>query len=319
MCYFQEPMANEEVPIQPFTLRQLQYIVAVADTLSFSRASERCRVAQPSLSTQVAQIEDALGLRLFERDRRRVLVTVAGAAFIDRARALLVAAGDMEGAARRATNPLSGTLRLGVIPTVAAYALPRITPLVRARHPGLTLFWTEDRTSSLWVMLEAVLVALEADLGPVDHETVATDPFLLATPVDDPLGMLPGPARLEDLQDREVMLLDDGHCLRDQILSFCSRSGLREQPFRATSLTTLAQMVAAGAGVTLIPAMAAPTEAARAQLAIRRFASPEPTRTLVLAWRRGAPVGEALVLLAHTMREALAQETDPSQDRHGKQ
>lgn len=310
-------MANEEVPIHPFTLRQLQYIVAVADALSFSKASERCRVAQPSLSAQVAQVEDALGIRLFERDRRRVLVTVPGAAFIERARALLTSADDLEAAARRAKDPLSGTLRLGVIPTVAAYALPRITPVVRARHPDLTILWTEDRTSSLRTMLEsgrleAVLLALEADLGPVDHEPVATDRFLLATPPGDPLGAMPGPARLEDLQDREVLLLDDGHCLRDQILSFCSRTGLREQAFRATSLTTLAQMVAAGAGITLLPELAAPTEAARASLALRRLAGPEPVRTLVLAWRRRAPLGDALGVLARTMREALSQDAPPS-------
>ncbi|MBM3259761.1 MAG: LysR family transcriptional regulator [Candidatus Sericytochromatia bacterium] len=310
-------MANEEVPIHPFTLRQLQYIVAVADALSFSKASERCRVAQPSLSAQVAQVEDALGIRLFERDRRRVLVTVPGAVFVERARALLTSAGDLEAAARRATDPLSGTLRLGVIPTVAAYALPRITPVVRARHQDLTILWTEDRTSSLRTMLEsgrleAALLALEADLGPVDHEPVATDRFLLATPPGDPLGAMPGPARLEDLQDREVLLLDDGHCLREQILSFCSRTSLREQAYRATSLTTLAQMVAAGAGITLLPELAAPTEAARASLALRRLAAPEPVRTLVLAWRRGAPLGDALGVLARTMHEALSQDAPPS-------
>lgn len=305
----------KEVPIHPFTLRQLQYVVAVADTLSFSKASDHCRVAQPSLSSQIAQVEAALGMRLFERDRRRVLITVAGADFVERARTLLTAADDLVGAARRSADPLSGTLRLGVIPTVAAYALPRITPLIRARHPSLTILWTEDRTSSLRQNLEAgrlegVLWALEADLGPVDHATVATDPFLLATAAGDPLGQHSGPARLEDLQERDVLLLDDGHCLRDQILSFCARSGLREQAFRATSLATLVQMVASGTGVTLLPELAVATEGSRAELAIRRFVAPEPSRTLVLSWRRRAPIADALALLAGEMREALGLPED---------
>ncbi|MEB3298821.1 MAG: LysR substrate-binding domain-containing protein [Candidatus Sericytochromatia bacterium] len=303
-------MAIDEIPHHPFTLRQLQYIVAVADELSFSKAAERCRVAQPSLSTQVAQVEDALGLQLFERDRRRVLVTLAGEEFIERARSLLTEADDLVDTARRAADPFSGTLRLGVIPTVAAYALPHLTPHLRARLPGLTILWTEDRTSALRTRLEAgqldaAFWALEADLGAVEHVVVAIDPFVLATSATDPLGAEVGPLPLEALQDRDVLLLDDGHCLREQAISHCARAGARERAFRATSLPTLCQMVAAGAGVTLLPALAAAIEGGRSALRLRPLTDPVPSRTLILAWRRRAPMARALAQLAGHMREGL--------------
>ncbi|MGC3996506.1 MAG: LysR substrate-binding domain-containing protein [Anaeromyxobacter sp.] len=292
----------------PFTLRQLQYAVAVADTLSFRRAAERCRVSQPSLSTQLAQLEDALGVRLFERDRRRVLVTAAGAGLLDAARRVLVGADDLVETARRAGDPLSGTLRVGVIPTISPYLLPPASPAIRAAYPRLKLVWLEDKTEVLVARLragalDAALLALEADLGEVDHEEIARDPFVLAAPRGHPLAERSGPATPAELRGADVLLLDDGHCLRAQALEVCSKARAHELAFRATSLPTLVQMVASGAGVTLLPRLALPAEG-RKELKLRPFAPPAPHRTLALVWRRHAPLGPALRRLAGTIREA---------------
>lgn len=293
----------------PFSLRQLQYALAVAETLSFRRAAERCHVAQPSLSTQVAALEQALGVRLFERNRRRVLVTPAGEALLERARGVIGAADALLEGARGAGDPLSGALRIGVIPTVSPYLLPAASPVVRAAYPRLRLEWLEEKTSVLVSRLrsgalDGALLAMEADLGEVEHEVVAVDPFVLASPRGHPLGTAPGPARVPDLRGSDVLLLDEGHCLRAQALEVCTRGRAREREFRATSLPTLVQMVASGAGVTLLPLLSVPTEARRDELALRDFAAPTPHRTLALVWRPGAPVGPALRRLAATLREA---------------
>jgi LysR family transcriptional regulator, hydrogen peroxide-inducible genes activator len=303
----------------PLTLRQLQYAVAVADARSFRRAAELCHVSQPSLSAQLAQLEDALGARLFERERRPVLLTPAGAQLIDRARALLIAADDLVGAARQLTDPLAGSLRVGVIPTISPYLLPEIVPTLRRVHPDLTALWVEDKTEVLVAdlaagKLDAALLALEADLGALEHQVIAKDPFVLATPAGHPLGEAKGRAKLAELGGATVLLLDDGHCLRDQALSYCSRVRAHEADFRATSLSTLAQMVSAGAGVTLLPRLALPTENARGKLAVRRFTEPAPHRTLALAWRKGSPLGPALRRLATTIRDAYAK-SEPRLER----
>src|SRR5881396_2795399 len=169
-----------------FTLRQLQYVVAVAEMMSFRRAAERCNVSQPSLSAQVAEIEAALGVPLFERDRRGVLVTVAGQEIISRARRVLLEADDFIEAAHRFVDPLAGTLRIGVIPTIGPYLLPRIVPALRKAYPRLMFVWIEDKTAVLVRAvahgdLDAALLALEADLGDLEHDVVAVDPFVLAT------------------------------------------------------------------------------------------------------------------------------------------
>ena len=300
----------------PFTLRQLQYVVAVADALSFRKAAERCGVSQPSLSAQLLQVEDSLGVRLFERNRRRVLVTPAGQEVVARAQRVLVVADDVVVAARRATDPLDGTLRIGVIPTVAPYLLPSLARTFRAAHPHLTTMWIEDKTESLVAALDrggidAALFALEADIGDVDHERIAVDPFVLAARPDHPLVVKRGALRPKDLEDAPVLLLDDGHCLRDQALSFCKSTKANELAFRATSLATLSHMVAGGAGITLLPRIAVATEAARAGLGVRAFVAPSPRRTLILAWRRGSPLAAALRRLARTVRTAVAKPTAP--------
>src|SRR5215831_4503949 len=292
----------------PASLRQLQYAVAVADTRSFRRAAERCGVSQPSLSAQLAQLEGALGVRLFERDRRRVLPTPAGEGLIERARRVLVDADDLIDAARRSGDPLAGTLAIGVIPTVSPYLLPAAASAIRRAHPRLTVRWLEDKTEPLARelhagRLDAALLALEADLGgPLLREVIGRDRFVLATPRTHPLAKPTRPARLGDLRGAPLLLLDDGHCLRDQALAVCGGARAEELAFRATSLPTLAQMVSAGAGITLLPRMAIATEGRRAGLAVRPLADERAFRTLALVWRPSSPLGPALRTLAGTIR-----------------
>lgn len=295
----------------PFSLRQLQYAVAVADTLSFRRAAERCAVSQPSLSAQLQLLEEALGVRLFERDRRRVLLTDAGRELVARARSLVVDADELLDAGRRAADPFSGSLRIGVIPTVSPYLLPRVAPTLRRKFPRLKLLWTEEKTAEVLRLvreggLDAAIIAQRQGLGELEVRELGEDPFVLATSKDHPLGTRVGGASAAELRDVDVLLLDEGHCFREQALAICSRARAHELEFRATSLPTLAQMVAAGAGVTLLPSMAVKTEAARARLSIRPFLEPAPRRTLTLVFRSGAARGRALEEIARGVREGFA-------------
>jgi LysR family hydrogen peroxide-inducible transcriptional activator len=296
----------------PFTLRQLQYAVAVADVLSFRRAAEHCHVSQPSLSAQLATLESVLGVRLFERDRRRVIVTDAGRALVERARKVLLDADDLLEQSERARDPFSGILRVGVIPTVAPYLLPRATPRLRARLARLTIAWREDKTLALMPALaagelDAALVARESELGDVELEVIGRDPFMLAVPPTHPLASSQRPVDAATLRDKEVLLLDEGHCFRDQALEVCSHEQLLDRSFRATSLATLMQMVAGGLGISLLPKLAMETEMRRARLRVRRIASPAAHRTVVLAFRKGAPCAQTGRVIADVLRQVFAE------------
>jgi len=296
------------VTLNDISLRQLEYVVAVADTLGFHKAAARCHVSQPTLSAQVQQLESVLGVRIFERDRRRVLVTSAGADLVARARRVLLEAGDLLSAAARLQDPYAGTIRIGVIPTIAPYLLPEIVPKVSARYPKLSLLFREDRTADIVRQLQAGtldagLVALEADLGGCAHADIATDPFVAALPKGHALARK---HRLDvtDLESENVLLLEEGHCFRDQALALCNTVKATEAPFRATSLATLAQMVSSGAGITLLPSMAVPVENRRGQLEVRPFIKPVPGRTISLVWRASSPLANVFTALAKTLRRA---------------
>ena len=295
----------------PVSLRQLQYIVAIAEHGSFRRAAEACHVAQPSLSAQVAVAEQALGVQLFERTGRRVRVPPAAAPLVAQARRIVVAAGDLQELARQRADPFRGTLRLGVIPTICPYLLPDIArPLTRA-YPDLTIEWSEERTARLVEQvkegaIDGAVLALEADLRGLAHEPLGWDPFFLAAAPGHPLARGKKRVTPEALDGARVFLLDDGHCFRDQALQLCASAGAREIGFRATSLATLVQMVSASGGVTLLPSIALPVENRRGQLTVRPFAAPGPGRTLGLAWRRGSALRAPLVRIAGTMRAALS-------------
>ena len=300
----------------PFTLRQLQYVVAVAEELSFRRAAERCHVSQPSLSAQIAKVESVLGVHLFERRHRKVLVTLAGRDILKRARRLLVDADDLMEAGQRASDPLTGTIWVGVIPTIAPYLLPTAAPALRAEFRRLTVAWREDKTDILIEALhggalDAALVALEAEIGDLERATVAQDPFVLALRPDHALARRAAPVGASELRGQVVLLLDEGHCFREQALEVCSKARAHEGEFRATSLTTLVQMVASGVGITLLPGVAVETEASRAGLRVRPMASTKAHRTIVLVWRRRSPLGPALRDVADCLRRAFPT-TKPS-------
>ncbi|APR76058.1 Hydrogen peroxide-inducible activator [Minicystis rosea] len=294
--------------IQDLSLQKLQYVVAVADTLGFRKAAEVCHVSQPSLSAQVRELEETLGVKLFERDRRRVLVTAAGADLVAHARRVLREAEALVEAAVRFGDPLAGPLRIGIIPTIAPYLLPEAVPAVMARFPKLRPLFREEKTEVLVEdlaagRLDAAVLALEADLGDLAHAVIAADPFVLAAPKSHPLSKRRR-ITAADLEGETVLLLDDGHCLAGQALSYCANARANEASFRATSLSTLAQMVSGGAGVTLLPALSVPIENRRGQLAIRPFAAPQPSRTVALAWRPSSPMVRALKELAAVLRKA---------------
>jgi LysR family transcriptional regulator, hydrogen peroxide-inducible genes activator len=295
----------------PVTLRQLQYVVAVADRQSFRKAAEACHVAQPSLSAQVAQVEAGLGVQIFERDRRGVALTTAGRVLVERARALLIAAGELVESARTLADPFAGTLRVGVIPTIGPYLLPELAPVLRERYPRLAFVWNEDRTRVLVerlgrAELDAAILALEAGIGDLPHLVLGKDPFVFAAPPAHPLSTSKRPLRPDDLEGECVLLLDDGHCFRDQALSFCARAGAAEAGYRATSLATLVQMAAGGAGVTLLPTLAVALENRRDALRVRPFAPRAPSRTVALVWRKGSALETTIRAVGETLRSAYA-------------
>jgi LysR family hydrogen peroxide-inducible transcriptional activator len=296
----------------PVTLRQLQYVVAVADRKSFRQAAEDCHVAQPSLSAQIAQVEDALNLRIFERDRRSVALTSAGEALVARARALLIAADELTESARRLSDPFSGTLRVGVIPTVGPYLLPEVAPLLRERFPKLNFIWMEEKTAQLLENLrraemDGAILALEAEIGDLPRVVLGKDPFVLAVAPEHPLARAKGPLKPEKLDQEQVLLLDDGHCFREQALSFCSRAGAEEAGYRATSLATLVQMAASGNYVTLLPTLAVPVENRRRTLHTRPFAPKPPGRTLALVYRRHTALENTLRAVGGVLHEAYVK------------
>ena len=286
------------------SIRQLEYLVAVAEIRHFGRAAKHCAVTQPALSAQIQQLEELLGVRLFERGRRGVLVTPEGEAVIARARAALRELDELLDVARAARRPLEGPLRLGLIPTVAPYLLPPILPRVREAHPALALVLREDQTAHLVAQLEAgsldlLLLALPVEEALLEELPLYEEPFVFAARADHRLAT--GRTRIPETalahEDVEVLLLEDGHCLRAQALSVCERAGARESGrIQATSLGTLVQMVANGLGVTLLPERAVPLEVrtggSNAELVVRRFREPAPSRTVGLAWRRGSARGD---------------------------
>lgn len=294
------------MPISDLSLRQLQYVVAVADTLGFRRAADSCGVSQPTLSAQIKQLEGVLGVTLFERDRRGVLLTKAGEEVVARARRVLVETEDLLTAAKRAMDPFAGTFRVGVIPTIAPYFLPEVTIILARAYPALRLVFREEKTEDivrgLWGgTLDTGLVALEADLGALEHASIARDAFVLALPKGHRLAKKRVVSQ-RDLDDEQVLLLEDGHCLRAQALAVCKRAGARELDLRATSLATLVQMVAGSRAVTLLPSLAVSVENRNAQLDIRPFSPPVPVRTLALVWRPRSPFADAFRRTAATLK-----------------
>jgi len=278
------------------TLRQLQYLKLLAQQGSFSRAAEAAHVTQPTLSAGVQELEKILGAPMVDRNRSGVILTAAGAEAVSRAGTILAQAEDLVQACRSAGQPLEGRLRLGVIPTVAPFVLPAALPILRARFPKLRLFLREDMTQRLIAdlksgLLDAVLIALPYDVAGLDWAHVSHDELLAAFPTGHPLADFPtvsGGA----MEGENLILLEDGHCLRDHALSACGlgpQKSTHEEGFAATSLATLVQMVGSGLGVTLLPAMAVEAGLAEAaQVAVRPLKPDLASREIVVAWRDGS-------------------------------
>ncbi len=289
------------------TVRQLEYIVAVAQHLHFGRAARDVGVSQPALSTQIQQVEEHLGASIFERNRRRVLLTDFGAAIVASARRALTAVDEVVALAD-GRDPLAGTLRLGIIPTLAPYVLPAAVPRIAAAHPELTLLLVEDQTDRLLTKLDSgeldlALLALPVD-GHFSEEPVYDERFVLAIPKGHALDR-PGRAQLSDLHGEAVLLLEDGHCLRDQALEVCHLAGANEDSaIRASSMTTLTQMVASGLGVTLLPEHAVELELrGGSRVQVRRFDDPQPFRRVGLVWRKTGHESAAFQTLAQSFAD----------------
>jgi LysR family hydrogen peroxide-inducible transcriptional activator len=288
------------------SIRQLECLVAVADQRNFRRAAARLGISQPALSAQVQAAEELLGVQVFERDRRSVLITPAGEEVVGRARLALDAIDTVGDAARRRAEPLVGPLRLGVIPTIAPYWLPALLPEVRRRFPRLELILREDQTARLLAQLdagqlEAALLALPVP-GDVTTAPIARESFVIAAPRGADLLRKRRLAE-RDLEDQTVLLLEDGHCLRDQALAVCDRGGaIESMEVRATSLPTLVQMVAGRLGVTLLPETAAAALVhARGPVETAAIGKPPPGRTIGLAWRTSSARLRELRLLAEVL------------------
>ncbi len=277
------------------TLRQLEYLTALAELRSFHRAAAACHVSQPALSTQIRQLEDQLGVKLLERNQRMVLVTSAGEEIVRRAHMVLNGANDLMEAAQSLALPMSGTLRLGVIPTIAPYFLPRVLPQVRDQYPDLRLLLYEEKTDVLVRLLhegklDLALLALGVELGNLETMALFDDPFVLAVPEGHKLAGRKTVTET-DLFDEQVLLLEDGHCLRDQVWPVCENGGAHELgDFRASSLSTLTQMVSSSVGITLLPKMSVEVEVGRSEnIVLCRFRRPVPFRSIGLVWRGSAP------------------------------
>jgi len=293
-------------------LRDLRYLVALADARHFGRAAENSHVSQPTLSAQIRKLEEQLGVQLIERQPRKVALTAVGERVVALARRVLHEVSDITELAREARDPLSGTLRVALIPTLGPYLLPIVMPRIRKLLPRLQLLLYEFQTAPLLERLRAGeldlgVLALGVDVAGLEVEPLYEEPFVLAAPGTHALAKK-AQVRAEDLSGETLLLLEDGHCLRDQALEVCSRVDVHEAgDFRGTSLETLRQMVAAGLGVTLLPELA--TEgpfAAAKNLALRPFAKPAPRRTLAAVWRKSSSRGPAVRAVAGAIREALA-------------
>jgi LysR family transcriptional regulator, hydrogen peroxide-inducible genes activator len=290
------------------TLRQLQYLKLLAEHGSFSRAAEAASVSQPALSAGIQELEKVLGAPVVERTRGAVQLTAVGAEAVSRAEDVLARTEDLVEAARNAGRPLSGRLRLGVIPTVAPFLLPATLPGLKAAYPQLRLFIREDLTGRLIAGLKAgqldcAVIALPYAATGIQHARIGDDEILAAAPVDHPLAsggdIQPGALKGEDL-----ILLEDGHCLRDQALAAVEIDAPRgEDVFAATSLHTLVQMVSSGLGVSFLPAMAVKAGLADDKgVVVRSFAAEAPKREIVVAWRSGSSRAAEARLLAEAMR-----------------
>ncbi|MGJ8588854.1 MAG: LysR substrate-binding domain-containing protein [Yoonia sp.] len=291
-----------------FTLRHLQFLIAVADTSNFSRAAEISFVTQPTLSAGIKELEDRLGVQLIERTRRSVMLTPLGEQIVARSRALLLDAKEIEELARAHQNPEEGDLRLGAIPTIGPYLIPQALPLIRAQFPGLRLYLREEMTESLIEGLNAgrldlILIALPFDTGSLEIAHLFEDGYQLATPPHAPRPQKTGHSALRDAG--QLMLLEKGHCLqRHALQAYPDRNLAQDETFAATSLTTLVAMVSEGLGVTLLPNLAIDAGiVSHAEVSLTPLPDACP-RQVVLAWRTNSAQKDLFEKLSELLRQS---------------
>jgi LysR family transcriptional regulator, hydrogen peroxide-inducible genes activator len=302
-------------------LRDLRYLVALAEHKHFGRAAATSFVSQPTLSTQIKKLEEELGVVLVERTPRKVLLTEVGKEIAQRAREVLNEVEQIKAIARRTLDPESGTVRLGIFPTLGPYLLPHVVPRIRERFPRLELLLVEEKTDVVLKQLregrlDAGVLALPMHDDQLHSEFLFEEPFLLAVPEGHALAARKSLV-VSDLADQSLLLLDDGHCLRDQALQVCQLGGAGEKSgFRATSLETLRQMVAANVGITLLPALSVKAPVARSEnIHLLQFRGEAPSRRIAMFWRKSsamAPFLKSLATIFSTLPRALLDSRPPA-------
>lgn len=291
------------------TLKQLRYVEALAQHGHFGRAASASAISQPALSMQIKDLEETLGAKLFERSAREVRLTGFGEEFALRASAILRAVDELGDLARASRDQLAGRLRIGVIPTIAPYLLPTLIGRLADSHAELDIHVRETMTPRLIQELsegriDTAIVALPVSEGSFTEVALFEEDFLLVRPQGESGDPVP---TSEGLRDRRLLLLEEGHCFRDQALSFCNiQSMLPRDGLDGSSLSTLVQMVGAGIGVTLIPQMAVPVETRSAPVCVARFAGPQPSRTIGMIWRKTSPLAERLSDVADAVCQAAS-------------
>ena len=294
-------------------LRDLRYLVALADTRHFGKAAERSFVSQPTLSAQIKKLENYLGVQLIERQPRRVALTETGVKIVAIARRILQDSDEIVSFARNEHDPLSGKLRIALIPTIGPYLLPLLTRRLRKQLPRLKLMLYEYQTQPLLEKLRAGdidlgILALPVPLDGLESRSLYDEPFSVAMPNNHPLAKK-HTVKLDDLNGETLLLLEDGHCLRDQALDVCSRVDVKEsEDYRATSLETLRQMVAAGLGMTLLPDLATRGPFGSGHgLTVKEFAKPVPSRTVGAVWRKSSSRGQAIKAVCDVIHTAVKE------------
>ena len=289
------------------TLKQLRYFEALARHGHFGRAADACAISQPALSMQIKELEESLGTELFERSARRVRLTSIGEEFSARARDILRSVDELEDLVRASHDRLVGRLRIGVIPTIAPYLLPAIIGNLARLYDGLDIHVRETLTSTLVQelvdgRLDTAIVALPVSEPSLCEVALFEEDFVLVRPGEDE--GKPVPSR-ETLREMRLLLLEEGHCFRDQALSFCDMHSARPRELLdGSSLSTLVQMVGAGMGVTLIPEMALGVETRSASVSVARFKRPQPSRTIGMIWRKTSPLAKQLSQIADVVRQS---------------
>ncbi|WP_395621456.1 DNA-binding transcriptional regulator OxyR [Dokdonella sp.] len=290
-------------------LRDLRYLVALAEHKHFGRAADSVFVSQPTLSTQIMKLEEELGVSLVERTPRKVLLTEVGQEIVKRAREVLTEIEQIREIARRTLDPESGSLRLGIFPTLGPYLLPHVVPRIRERYPRLELLLVEEKTEEILRQLregrlDAAVLALPVHDAHLHVERLFDEPFVLAVPTDHPLAKRSS-ISLNQLEDQSLLLLEEGHCLREQALEVCQLAGAAEKGgFRATSLETLRQMVAADVGITLLPMLAVkPPIPANENIHLVQFRTRPPSRHIAMIWRKSSAMHAFLREFAQLLRQ----------------